>query len=172
MDWQELTTVKKGNVGEELVNRYLIEHGFIPYSPAPVGAHPFDKLCASRDKKTIFVADSKAKPARTWYPDTGIDIRHYNDYMLIHDKYRLDIFLFFVDEDTGTIYGNFLRILDKPREILHKGKTLQYPMEYKGIRYFPLVAMETVGEIPNAELMLLRQFSTRKSCYSEQSHAF
>lgn len=165
MDWQELVTVKKGNIGEAIVNSYLERMGFIPYSPDSEGAHPFDRLCASRDKKTIFIADSKAKPARTYYPDTGIDTRHYRDYMAIQRRHNLHVFIFFVDEDAGKVYGNFLHELDKHREIVHNGRTLNYPLVSKGIRYFPLVAMREIGEIPQKEVVKLRQLSTRNGAY-------
>lgn len=164
-NWQSLTSVKKGNIGERLVNEFLIKKGYIPYSPDADGAHPFDRLVASRDKKTIFIADSKTKPARTYYPDTGINIRHYNEYKFIQDKYNIDVFIFFVDEDSKTIYGNFLKRLDEPRKIVHNGKIIEYPMEQKGIRYFPLSVMMPVAEIPAVDVLELFGLSQRKKDY-------
>jgi len=62
MDWQSKTTVKKGNVGEKIVNDYLIKNGYIPYSPNAEGAHPFDRLCASkRQKKRYLITRGKNK---------------------------------------------------------------------------------------------------------------
>lgn len=163
--WQNLPAVKKGNIGEQLVNAYLIEKGFIPYSPDASGVHPFDRLVASKDKRTIFIADSKAKPARTFYPDTGINIKHYEDYKFIQDKYNIDVFLFFVDEDKQEIYGNFLRHLDEPVEIHDSGRILNYPLEHKGIRYFPLEKMLHVARITEEEASAMRQFSKRNKAY-------
>jgi hypothetical protein len=176
-NWNEKTEVKKGNVGESVVDTYLIKQGLIPYAPNANGAHPFDRLVASKDKKTIFIAESKAKPARVIYPDQGINVRNYEDYKRIQEKHGIDVFLFFVDEDRGTVYGNLLSVLDKPRLIhnIRVGASINYPLVEGGIRYFPLEAMEQIGPIPEEELALLRKYSTRNPQYTEiarQSNLF
>lgn len=164
-NWNDKETVKKGNVGEEIVNRWLIEHGYIPYMPMQLGAHPFDRLCASRDKRTIFVAEVKSKPRRVYYPDTGIDERHLKDYQFITDKYKLDVFIFFVDEDLKQIYGGKLATLCQPREVEHAGRILNYPLNYKGIVYFPLVAMTKIADLDDKQAEQLQELSTRKAEY-------
>ena len=168
-DWGSKVTVQKGDIGEAVVDNYLISKGFIPYHPNADGAHPFDRLVASRDKRTIFIADTKSKPARKYYPDTGIDVRHYEQYKFIQDKYHINVFIFFVDEDSGTIYGNVLSKLDEPKTEFNP-KTVGwvgYPLVQGGIRYFPLSAMEQIGKIPEDELLKLRKLSTRNMAYTE-----
>lgn len=164
-NWESLTSVQKGKIGEKLVNEYLISKGFIPYSPDAEGAHPFDRLVASRDKKTIFIADAKTKPARVYYPDTGINVRHYQEYKFIQDKYNIDVYLFFVDEDRKEIYGNLLSVLDQETTITHMMVPRTYPREEKGIRYFPLVKMEHVVTIESAVAALIKKLSGRKDDY-------
>lgn len=168
MEWHNMTTVKKGDIGEKIVSDWLISHGYIPYTPQAAGAHPFDKLCASRDKKTIFVAEVKSKPARTYYPDTGIDVRHYDDYKYIQSKYNIDVFLFFVDEDKRQIYGGKLSRLETQTEIIHNGKKISYPLEHRGIIYFPLSAMQIIGELTDNQAASLNQHSTRNEAYKRQ----
>lgn len=165
MEWGERKTVKKGKIGEAIVKKYLVDMGYIPYSPDCDGAHPFDNLCASRDKKTIFIADSKAKPARTYYPDTGINISHYREYKDISEKHNLEVFIFFVDEDSKTIYGNFMSELEKPIEIQYGVYTYKYPMEQKGIHYWALASMKQIGFLNDKEVEELRKLSTRNSAY-------
>jgi len=167
-NWHNKPTVKKGDIGESIVDKHLLSKGFIPYHPGSPGSHPFDRLVASRDKKTIFIADTKSKPARRYYPDTGIDVRHYNQYKYIQDKYGIDVYIYFVDEDSGTIYGNYLNTLDKPYGIKHGNKSIYYPLVDRGIRYFPLTAMEQIGNIPKNELKKLREYSTRNPAYIEE----
>lgn len=164
-NWQSFTTVKKGDVGEGLVNDWLISKGFIPYSPDAGGAHPFDRLVASRDKKTIFIADVKTKAKRKYYPDTGIDIKHYQEYKFIQKKYAIDVFIFFVDEEASKIYGNFIRTLDRPLNIIHNGKELNYPMEQNGIHYFSIENMKSIVDIPQAQAEQLKIFTTKKETY-------
>jgi hypothetical protein len=165
MDWNDKITVKKGNIGERLVDEYLLARGYIPYRPVEGYAHPFDRLCASPDKRTIFVADAKAKPARKYYPDTGINIKTFNEYKYIQDKYNIDVFLFFVDEDAMRIYGEFLRVLEKPRRIEHNGKELRYPLMQPPIIYFPLSIMRNIAPIKPDDVAMLKHYSTRSLDY-------
>ncbi len=163
--WEDRITVIKGDTGEKIVTEYLIKRGYIPYSPEPVGAHPFDRLCATPDKKHIFVAEIKSKPARTHYPDTGINISHYRDYENIQRAHNLVVFLFFVDEVSKQIYGNKLSTLVAPREIRHHGQTLKYPLQHNGIIYFPLEAMKLVGTLTDEQSEVLESLSTRNKAY-------
>lgn len=164
--WNDLVSVKKGCVGERLVNQYLIEQGFIPYSPDTDGAHPFDRLVATRDKRHIFIADVKTKPARTFYPDTGINIAHYNQYDFIQKRHKVNTFIFFVDEDAGKVYGNWLRKLARERWVSHKRGTNYYPKEDGGIIYFPLAVMKHICDIPAEAISELKKFSRRKAEYA------
>ena len=102
--------LEKGKLGEAIVDMYLMDRGVIPYKPVlEEAAHPFDRLCASRDKRRLFVVEVKAKPARYAYPDTGINISHWNDYTNIQDTYRIDVYIFFVDEERREVYGGEFR---------------------------------------------------------------
>ena len=165
-NWQDKPSVKKGNVGEAIVDRYLVSNGFIPYRPIADKAHPFDRLCASPDKRTIFVVDAKAKPARKYYPDTGINVRHYNDYLAISQRYRLHVFLAFVDEDSESIYGQFLHVLDRPRTVSHKGKMLTYPMVKYRVRFWPLCSMRKIADLGKEDVATLRSLSQRNPAYA------
>lgn len=167
INWEDRIEVIKGNTGEQIVTEYLIKRGYIPYKPEPIGAHPFDRLCATPDKKRIFVAEIKTKPARVYYPDTGIDIRHYRDYDNIQKTHNLEVFLFFVDQDRKSIYGNKLSRLMEQREVQHSGKILLYPIQDRGIIYFPLVSMIMVGKLTDAQSETLEELSTRNKAYKE-----
>lgn len=172
MNFQDMSTTKKGNFSEKILDEYLISIGIIPYAPVISKAHPFDRLCATSDKKKIFVAECKGKARRTYYPDTGINEKHYLDYIGVREAHNIDVWLFFVDEYVKKIYGNLLSELDKPREIEHKGKTLKYPLvqpDYKGtvIRYFPLVAMVDIFDLNDDQSGELKQLSTRNYEYEE-----
>jgi len=171
MNWNDKPQVKKGNIGEDIVKQYLINNGYIPYKPDAPGAHPFDHLCASRDKRNIFIADTKSKPARIYYPDTGINLKNYKEYKYIQEKHNLNVFIFFVDEDSANIYGNFLKVLDKEISIDHNGVRLDYPRIEKNIIYFPLISMKQIGKIPEKDLSMLRAYSTRNDAYEQKAEA-
>jgi len=55
------------------------------------------------------------------------------------------------------------------REINHKGKTIEYPLEDRGIRYYPLISMQKLGDIPENDLDLLKRLSTRNNFYSSMT---
>ncbi len=155
--WNERTNVKKGNVGEQIVFNYLRNKDYVVYRPVTDGAHPFDNLCVSRDKKTIFIAEIKTKEARQYYPDTGIDIKNYNEYKFIQNKYNLQIFLFFVDAANLKIYGNFLDRLETQKV---EGKYL-YPLRQNNIIYFPLSNMEMVSELTTEQAKAIERYNTK-----------
>lgn len=164
-NWNNKLSVLKGNFGECIVTDYLISKGYIPYRPDAPGAHPFDRLCASKDKKHIFIAEIKTKPARTYYPDTGINVGHYKDYLNIQNKYGIDVFLFFVDQDKKRIYGNKLAELVKRIEVFHNNKKLIYPLEQCGIIYFPLKLMIDIWQLDSDECLKLNELSERNIKY-------
>lgn len=153
--FEETIMYKKGHLAESIMDQILLTTtDFIPYAPAGGIAHPFDRLVASKDKKSLFVLELKAVSARNFYPDTGISIQHYKDYLHIQVKYRLKVFIAFVDSKNKEIYGNTIESLAKPTEIEHtmpngRKKVLHYPKEEDNftavggrIIYFPLQNMK------------------------------
>jgi len=160
-DWEEKTTVKKGDYGENLVHSFLESKGYVMYLPTTKKAHAFDRL-AVRNKTEILIVECKTKARRTYFEDTGIDIRHYEEYIHITNKYHLHLFIFFIDEYLGEIYGNFLVELVKPKFI--KGK--QYPLEHKNIIYFPLENMKRdIAKLNKEDTKYLINNSTRNYEY-------
>lgn len=169
MNWRDRQEVQKGDLGEAIVDDYLESKGVIPYRPQADKAHPFDRLCASSDKRTIFIAEVKTKAARTHYPDTGMNISHYNDYQNIRNKYGLDVWLFFVDEYRGEVYGNKLSELSKQRNVIHNRRLLVYPLieKRRGVEivYFPLEAMKPICVIDD-------EIRDQLVCMSNRSYAY
>lgn len=147
MNWNDKPSVKKGAIGEDIVDQWLLKRGFIPYRPIADCAHPFDRLVASKNKSTIVIVEVKSKPRRNLYPDTGIDIRHYDDYSLVFEKYKIPIFLAFVDEKSQSIYGQFLSELNKPSVV----EGHEYPWRWDRIIYFPLEAMRTIAPLTQGQ---------------------
>lgn len=173
--FSERTQTKKGMVGEGVFDRFIRSQGNIPYRPTEDDlAHPFDRLVAGRDKKTIFIADAKAKAARERYPDTGIDMRHWLVYRLIWIHHRLDTLLGFVDEKAGRLYGSFLSDLETKRIVRVGSRTLIYPLTQWGasgeIRYFPLCAMREMGRLTDEEVETLKRLSTRNPKYDQSGY--
>lgn len=137
------------------------------------GAHPFDRLCAYK-KTRIFIAETKTKPRRLKYPDTGISLKHYVEYKQIERAHSLDVWLFFVDSDQAQVYGGKLRDLEMPANVEHNDAWLAYPMTY-GIGngatiYFPLCNMKVIASLTEEQVEQLKGLSGRARKY-EQIHA-
>ena len=165
-NWSSRPEVIKGQIGEDIVLKHLEAMGYIIYRPVNGGAHPFDNLCANKDK-SIFVVEIKTKPRRIYYPDTGINIRNYEDYCRTRAKHNIDIILFFVDEVKKCIYGGSLRDLETEITIEHGIDTLNYPLRHNGIIYFPLDNMKMGWDLSENEIMRLKQITTRSKPYDD-----
>jgi len=169
-DFHDRREVKLGSLGTRIVDAQIRRAGNIPYFPDADAPHPFDRLVASPDKRHLCVVEVKTKCRREAYRDTGINRRHYDDYMHVTVKYGLPLYLAFVDAKEGRIYGNYWTELIKTRvpgdAIEHCGRMYSgggcesYPWEHGGIVYFPLTAMETLHVLTvadQAELLALRR---------------
>lgn len=161
MNWADKTTVKKGDVGEEIVKNFLLKQGMIPYKPDFDGAHPFDFLCATTDKKTMIIVDAKAKAAFNKKFDgsfvTGINTKHYEEYSFIQNKYGVHVYLYFVDEMLGCVYGGALKKLEKNKI----QKSFKVPTTL-----FRLDDMFTIGYLTEEDISRLKKHSTRNHNYS------
>lgn len=168
MRFEDKKQTKKGKLGEAELDKLLFEKlGFIPYIPSPNidVAHPFDRLCASQDKTQLFIAECKAKARRSYYPDTGINVKSYKQYKFIVEKYHLPLWLFFIDEYEQKIYGNELTKLETETTIIYKGKEIKYPLVQDGIIYFPLSLMIVYAEIDEYSAEKLKDVSERSWDY-------
>ena len=157
--WEDKTTVKKGNIGERLVLKFLEEKGFIVYEPITKSAHGFDKL-AVKDKKVAIIAEVKTKSRMNKYEATGFNYKHYQEYKLISKKHNLPIFIFFVDEHLKSIYGNWLKLLEVEKD--------GFPLRICNdtIILFSLKNMIEVAKLSDNTCEELKKYSTRNYKYN------
>ena len=166
--WNNRTEVKKGTFGETIVKNYLKNKGFAVYIPE-LGQHVFDML-AIKEKKEIFIVEVKSKARRNYYQDTGINLKHYEEYNYVSEKYNIPIFIFFVDEMLREVYGNWLKELKKPIVV----NNVLYPLIQAGstgIRiYFPLQVMaRNIIILNDDDIAELKKLSTRNYAYNPLS---
>lgn len=150
MNWREKAEVKKGNICEDLIFDFLNKKGWRIYTPKSEGNHLIDFFAARTEKGVeVFFADAKGKARRTYKPDTGINVSHYNKYIELREKTKSQVFLFFIDETPGieSIYGNWLFILKDHGKI------------NDNIIYFPLSEMRHICLIPDEIAEDLREKS-------------
>ncbi len=151
MNWEDKAEVKKGNYGESLVDAYYIEKGYMPYIPSCPGAHTIDRMYCKKSTTDIFIADIKTKPFRNCYPDTGLNTKHLNEYILAAANIGVDVKLIFVDEKARQIYGNSLTNLIKPVEF---GGRI-YPWEHGKQTYFLVSSMIKMRDLTEEEIKVM-----------------
>ncbi len=135
-DWNRTST--KGYLGETLVRDLLHRYGLVVYKPDTEQPHAFD-LLAIREKKETLLVECKSKPRRMHYCDTGIDLEQYKIYQQISKELDSELFLTFVDESMGEVYGNLLSELSKPHVDAFGNR---YPLIQNDIVYFSLESMQ------------------------------
>lgn len=152
----------KGDIGERLIRDYLEkEEQVVLYKAITEKAHCFDYL-AYKYNKFQYAVEIKTKPARTYYPDTGFDYKYYTKYKSASEELKLRVLVLFVDEIKGTVYGEYLDELDKPRTLKIDDKFTKYPQIHNGIIYFPLDVMKTFFYINDTYLNQLKLINQAK----------
>jgi hypothetical protein len=165
--WQKKDTVKKGNIGESIVDEYLKSKGFEVYEPITSNAHGFDRL-VSKGKDSFMVVEVKTKAKRNYYPDTGIDYRHYLEYRHISNKHNLPVWIFFVDEMERKVYAGLLSEMEINNCYNYNGKLLSYPKvegDSRKIIYFYQPNLKHIKDLTNNEVEQIKSYSTRKHTY-------
>ena len=154
----------KGEYAEGIVRLIFERRGYIIYQPTTKGAHSFDML-AIKNKSKCIALDVKAKGRRNDYPDTGINVAHYQTYLSFAKKHNLEFWLVFVDEMQGVIYGNELDSLNYPTTEQGKWSSIDYPLIQNGIRYFPLSNMIQLSKINEEDRSKLMAYNQRNHKY-------
>lgn len=151
MSWED--RLQKGGIGERIVRGWLEDMNYIVYEPVTVGVpHPFDKMCATLDKKTIFIAEVKTKASRDKYSDIGVNERNIQEYLYISKKHNLSVRLFFVDPRRREVYGNLLSVLNERYVDVVNNREVTYPLLLNEVRYFPLKKMKFCKHLSHAEV--------------------
>ena len=132
----EMTTTKKGTLGEQYVIKTLEADGYQIYQRVSDGPHHFDFVCYNESTGVIIV-EVKTKSKRWKFDDTGIDEKHYNGYKRIQEILDLKMWLWFNDEEYKMCYGGYLDDIDVNKHI------------EDGIVYFYLSNMVFIRNLPD-----------------------
>lgn len=160
--WHDKLEVKKGDCGEDIVQRYFENKGYSVYKSVSNKAHQFDFICMKSGCQSLYV-EVKTKRRRNKYPDTGFNLRNYKIYKESSVRDNKRMYICFVDPGLKKIYGNFLDILDKKRIAEDEKRRIQYPRIERGrsnygsaeIIYFPLSAMQHIADLSDEQLNIL-----------------
>jgi len=122
MRFEELTTTRKGAIGERIVKEWMTFRDMVVYQ-VEGARHPVDFIAIDQ-RNEMFFAEVKTYPRRAINTDTGIDIGDWYKYLEIASKCVL--WVFFVDEIEGCCYvGSFE---DMQREHSIEGDRVYFPL--------------------------------------------
>lgn len=159
------TALAKGALGETVVRELLESRGWVVYQPVTTGPHQFDMLCI-KDKKRAIAFDVKAKARMNWFPCTGVNQKHFEEYRQFSERHRMPFWLVFVDEAQRQIYGNTIEELERPREV--QGRKFPWLMVTKKgaqLRLWPLEAMRQISPITVEQAEALSAYNQRSYAY-------
>lgn len=164
MNFQNLQTTIKGNIGESIIEEMLIKQGYVVYKTETDAPHPYDFL-AVKNKTEFKIFEVKTKARMNRRAETGINQANFKYYMEACTNHNMRLFLVFVDEKEARIYGNYLDVLEQKHT--ENGKTYPYIEQCKGgyVRYYPLSKMRTIKHLNPEQVRILKDNSTRRYSY-------
>ena len=166
-NWDDKLEVKKGNIGEQIVRKYLEKRGFVIYKPVTKMAHAFDML-AIKNKEKLLISEIKTKARLNKYPATGFDYKHYLEYKKISEKHNADVFVFFVDEMLEKVYGNYLKYLEEKTIINNNNYPFTMNFGYnKQVIIFPLDNMIDIKLLTEEQVKTIKKYQTRNYEYKK-----
>lgn len=126
-NWQEKPEVKKGNIGERIVNELLSKDNYIIYRPITNGSHKIDFFAHKQDSdKNIICVEAKSKKRMACYIETGFNYSNYLHYIEIQEKYGIDTYVYFIDDFEECIYGSWLKDLGEGNKM---GEVITWPLQ-------------------------------------------
>jgi hypothetical protein len=97
--------LKKGDLGELIVTRWLEGIGHVVYRPFTRDKkHRFD-IMDMKNKANVIVIDVKTKAALNISKESGCNVASYNSYISFAQDHNFPFFLFFVDDKSGDVYS-------------------------------------------------------------------
>lgn len=169
-EWKNRKEVKKGEIGEKIIAKLLEEKGYIVYVPITEKAHAFDML-AVKNKKVFRIAEVKSYPRMLYYDATGINEKHYEEYLYIMKETGILVLIFFIDECDKCIYLANLDKLKEEKIIFDrlKKKNIKFPFLLNSKngkkRLFHLSQLLKLKELNKEEIIELKKYTTRNEIY-------
>lgn len=167
--WEDRIEVVIGDLGESLVDKYIMNRWWTAYIPQKSLSHAFDRLVATMENPDeFFIIEVKTKPMMKYYPESGFNLSHYERYKAVEKRHNLTVFIYFVDYVARIIYGGKLSDISRPHKLFYNcnnKKGEQYPRlissSKKDIIMFPVELMEEIYELTNEEIAMFNGISKR-----------
>jgi hypothetical protein len=146
--------LKKGEIGEKIIQEYLENLGWIVYFPFTKNkAHYFD-LIATKNKEKAVAIDVKTKAKFNTWNAQGINVKSFNEYSEFIRKINIPFYLIFINDKDGDVHLAELANL----------KNEFYPTSY--IIAWPLSEMKLMFNIGKEKIEELSQYDQRTHQYN------
>ena len=125
-------SLKKGDIGEIVIQEYLEKKGWIVYRPSTDGAHLWDMFC-TKGKDKMIALDVKTKARFNKWNAQGIDHTSYNYYLKQSKKHKIPFYLFFIDDKNGDVHlGDLEKLSNTEHFFLGDGnkKVIVWDLKY------------------------------------------
>jgi len=164
MKWPDKPEVKKGSIGEKIVNEILTKKGYIVYRPITEGAHKIDFFAHKEDAdKKVIAVEAKAKKRMCYYCETGFNYNSFLHYKEIQEKHNMDTYVYFIDDFEEYVYGAWLSDLGDGRRIT----TI-----YDDVIVWSLGKMELHRKLTSEEIIELAKYTKENYDYSKVTKYF
>jgi hypothetical protein len=155
--WNDKVQVKKGDIGEEIIDTLLIDEGYHIFASLINGPHLFDRYAFNLEKNKHFYFDVKTKARLNNWEAQGIDEKHYLKYLQAADKLNISFYIFFIDENNGEVHSADIKKL--------KEKLFYIPMKktnHDKIVAWNLKDMKYIGKINDVNILnKLKNYNSR-----------
>jgi len=156
MRFEDLTTTRKGAIGERIVREFLTAREMIVYQVND-NSHPVDFIVIDQ-RNELFFAEVKTYPRRSIKPDTGIDKADWYKYAQLASNGVL--WLFFVDEIEGCCYVASFE--DLQREHSTEGEKVYFPLSVFKVLFTlsrdDLKEIRNVSNVNRSQYDLVKRF--------------
>jgi hypothetical protein len=169
MKWGKMKTVKKGDIGEKLIERLLQQKDLAVYRPVNDGAHVVDFYCQKKGRR-VFAVEAKTYPRYYTFEATGIDLKDFEVYSDLLARQGIDTVIFWIDEFEQAIYYQRISIL-KGFAMKPKDGKISFPLG--AMKFSCCLEPEVVKEIKNnssTNYQLYREtkaFFIKKGCRNQ-----
>jgi hypothetical protein len=144
-DFKQLSTTKKGSVGEKIIRQDFHRAGRAVYIPVDGVGHLID-FFSWNERFGLQAVEVKTKPRRYCADDTGIDRRDWERYEDL--AATMPVKLFFVDEVEELIYWQEIQCLRHSKRL--EGEMVLFPLE----------AMKVYRSLTGKEVQAIKRHSS------------
>ena len=129
-NFSHFKSTKKGTIGEflviDIIKKMFPQYDILTHH-IKNKAHWVDFVIMNKEKNDVKYIEVKTKARFNKYPITGIDLRHYKEYIKLYEKGN-DVIIIFVDDKIGDIH--FLPV-SKAIELENQDKIKRFSFKQK-----------------------------------------